>query len=149
MKKLSEMYPDTSDLIEQLNVTLRYYNSTYGLNQGGCVFAAAVITKECESCHIPYKLAAYIDQDVNINDLKTIIESGELKHLSVVISGNEIDGVSPQDMSEQKWKKKIFTNLKSDDLMNLYETNDWNGEWNNRWNDKFINEIKELFMYTL
>ena len=149
MKKISESYHDTTDLVEQLNVTVQYYNQTYGLNQGGCVFAAAVITKECENNHVPYQLAAYFDQDVNITDLSNLIESGELKHLSVIVDGTEIDGVSPQDMSHQGWEKETFTNFRSTDLMNLYKNGEWNGEWNPRRNDEFIKDIQELFMFTL
>lgn len=145
MKKLSEVYPDTSDLIEQLDTIVSYYNKKFNMNQGGCVAAAAIITNECEKYNIPYKLAAYVDQNVNTSDLASIIQSGEIKHLSVVIHGNEIDGVSPQDMSKEGWKKKIFINVKSDDLVSLYENGEWNDEYNDELNDDFIQEIEDLF----
>lgn len=151
MKKLSESYRehDLSDLIEGLNTTLSYYNKQFGLNQGGCVFTAAVITEHLENNNIEYQLAAYADQDVDMSDLNHLIEDGNLIHLSVIIDGTEIDEVSQQDIQKNHWSKQVYDSFNSDDLYTLYDSCDWNGEWEVKRNHQLKSQIEEIFMFTI
>ena len=98
-----------NDLIEKLKTTCEWLNDEYSLNQGGCMYAAYIISKHLEKLNIIYTVNMWYD------------ENNDPYHISIVINGIDIN-------------KTDY--ILHDHIENITVDSKWLMDFNNR-NEKF------------
>ena len=98
-----------NDLIEKLKTTCEWLNDEYSLNQGGCMYAAYIISKHLEKLNIRYTVNMWYD------------ENNDTYHISIVINGIDIN-------------KTDY--ILHDHIENITVDSKWLMDFNNR-NEKF------------
>lgn len=134
---------DIRELTKELDIMISYYRHMINLFQGGCCFTAACICEELEKRNISYKIISFSSEWIvrRHKSIRTIANENNLGHVAVMIGRTIIgggDGFGFCTPEEQGC-------VSSSELLDIYNTNQWNSNYDKRHNRKLKREIKELF----
>ena len=118
------------ELFKQLNSLCEELNYKYNINRGGCCFVAAVIAEQLESYNIPFSVIHY--------DMWGC-------HYAIRVSDRIInrDDYKSNEISREMTSEDYF--LLSDELYDIYYSEDWNKSYSKKCNLIVKTKIKSLF----
>ena len=139
--------------VDKLNNLLKKLDEMYDINHGGCAFVASVLAKKFEKEGKNYQVCCNIGKcklHPNENEkLKSIVcIKDRLKNIDCRLYCGWWTPihffVRSDGIDYNKWNTIEYEvlNLKSKDLLDIYN----NGRWNEKFDKTKINEIKELIL---
>lgn len=138
---------DLTELLDHLNSRVKIWSIYQSLMDGGCCFCASVIASCLEDLRINYTVTVYSLS--NSQDIYQIVKNDDLIHMSITtrVGGKVFEIGDP--IGEHHMRKhnihKFTCDLNSDELMEIYNNNNWNGEWDTSKNEDFKDDIELLF----
>lgn len=112
-------------LFKEINKVCLYLDSKYDINNGGCCYVAACISKQLELYNIPFKVVHY--------DLWGC-------HYAIKVSDRYLNRCD--------YKKREITEIldyTSQDLFEIYYNGDWNETYDTKYNSIVKDLIQEVF----
>lgn len=138
-----DMEHETSSLVKQIDRIVHRWDRNYDLFSGGCMFAAAVITKKLRKHNIPYRLKYYTDW--RHPSIEEAVKHDDLVHIAVDVEVNskrKTIGVN-YDRKRHMYRFKETCFRTPDQLLRLYKENRWCDYWKKSLNPKFRKEINK------
>ena len=136
-----------SKVIENLDNFIDFQVKYNHLYSGGCCWSAFCLASELEKRNIPYDVVSYSNYgEDDMPELEDICKSGELTHVGIVVDGKEIgsDEILINDVEEGYYSVNLhITN--ADELLNMYNTGNWNPRYDTGNNDFIRNKIMDIF----
>ena len=117
------------NLLSDLNDLCETLDSEYNLNNGGCCYAAAVISQELEKRDIPF-LFGFTNES---NDVYGAY------HYVIYALGYIINQC---DSNDDEFR---FISMDSNDIGEMYYNGNWNECYSKRWNLIVLTKIRALF----
>ena len=136
---------DLQELIDQLGITIHRLEKDFDVDAGGCVWVCYCISKNMEKRNLNYKVVVYGFPDSNPKDVWRLAQEENMCHMSILTLGQEIGGEIEPDMVKEHGLTKAVIQMTSDEILKLYEDNEFNGEYDRKNNQTVEEEIDMTF----
>ena len=145
---------DKEEFIENLDGAMKVLHYRFHVFDGGCVYVAALLADGLEQLNIPFDVVIYEHPHEGKNlTPEQLASQGDICHVAISVTigrkSIELGGeIASQLMDEENVTKSIH-HMSSQELMDIYDNYEWNGEYDIQDNDNVKNEIELDFQRLL
>ena len=149
---------EINSLINELNRKISWYADNRKLFAGGCCYAAYLLARGFEKLGVKYTTIIYQDgPNWNTNKFRKVCYGGDgcghvairvvYKHKKFEIGSrtSAVDRMTAVMSHYGKWMAREYRKVTSDDLKDMYWSNDWNETWDTDRNGVLAMEIGKIF----
>lgn len=153
-KNMFKTREDKEEFIENLDGAMKVLHYRFHVFDGGCVYVAALLADGLEQLNIPFDVVIYEHPHKGKNlTPEQLASQGDICHVAISVNigrkSIELGGeIASQLMNEENVNKSIH-HMSSQELMDIYDNYEWNGEYDIQDNDNVKNEIELDFQALL